>query len=67
MQRGEDVTPKLFTEASVFFCDIVHFQQMAMESQPMDIVKFLNDVYTKFDDVIAKYRVYKVCTRVCDT
>ena len=60
MQRGEDVIPKLFTDASVFFCDIVNFQKMAMESQPMDIVKLLNDIYTKFDDVIAKFRVYKV-------
>jgi len=60
MQRGEDVAPKLFTDASVFFCDIVNFQQMAMESQPMDIVKLLNDIYTKFDDVIAKFKVYKV-------
>jgi len=64
MQRGEDVMPKLFTDASVFFCDIVNFQMMAMESQPMDIVKLLNDIYTKFDDVIAKFKVYKVCPQL---
>ena len=60
MQRGEDVPPKLFSDASVFFCDIVNFQMMAMDSQPMDIVKLLNDIYTRFDDVIAKFKVYKV-------
>jgi len=60
MQRGEDVTPKLFTDASVFFCDIVNFQIMAMESEPMEIVKLLNDIYVKFDEVIARFRVYKV-------
>jgi len=65
MQRGEEVTPKLFTDASVFFCDIVNFQMMAMESEPMDIVKLLNDIYTKFDDVIARFKVYKVGLSVC--
>jgi len=60
MQRGEDVMPKLFTDASVFFCDIIDFQKMAMESQPMEIVMLLNDIYTKFDEVIANFRVYKV-------
>jgi len=63
MQRGEEVVPKLFTDASVFFCDIVNFQMMAMESQPMDIVKLLNDIYTRFDDVITKFKVYKVLGR----
>jgi len=60
MQRGEDVAPKLFTDASVFFCDIVNFQIMAMESEPMEIVKLLNDIYVKFDEVIARFKVYKV-------
>jgi len=60
MQQGEEVAPKLFADASVFFCDVVMFQQLAMESEPMDIVKLLNDIYTRFDDVIARFRVYKV-------
>ena len=64
MQRGDDVPPKLFSDASVFFCDIVNFQMMAMDSQPMDIVKLLNDIYTRFDDVIAKFKVYKVRTLI---
>ena len=60
MRRGDEVPPKLFTDASVFFCDIVNFQMMAMESQPLDIVKLLNDIYLKFDEVIARFKVYKV-------
>jgi len=62
MRRGDEVPPKLFTDASVFFCDIVNFQMMAMESQPLDIVKLLNDIYLKFDEVIARFKVYKVRT-----
>ena len=36
-------------------------------SAPMQIVDFLNDLWTVFDDTIAKYNIYKVIIKRRDT
>jgi atrial natriuretic peptide receptor B len=52
--------PELYKEASVYFSDIVSFTTLASDSTPMEVVDFLNDLWTVFDDIINKYKVYKV-------
>jgi len=52
--------PELYKEASVYFSDIVSFTTLASESTPMEVVDFLNDLWTVFDDIINKFNVYKV-------
>jgi len=51
---------ELFEESSVYFSDIVGFTKLAAESQPMEVVDLLNDLYTALDGVIARHSVYKV-------
>jgi hypothetical protein len=62
LQGVGDIIAHEVNTASVLFCDIVEFTQLAARSRPQDVVAYLNIMFSTFDALTTKHRVYKVET-----
>ena len=60
LKENKEVQPEQYDDTAIYFSDIVQFTALSAESTPMEVVKLLNDLYLAFDEIIAKYQVYKV-------
>ncbi|MEX0961175.1 MAG: adenylate/guanylate cyclase domain-containing protein [Burkholderiales bacterium] len=51
-----------FADVSVMFADIVDFTKLAEELAPNQVVTFLDEVFTRFDELAAKHGLDKIKT-----
>ena len=53
LSEGQTLQPKSFSMVTIFFSDIVGFTSLS----PIEVVNYLNSLYTMFDSIIDKHDV----------
>ena len=49
-------------DVTVLFADIVGFTRLTGQSEPSDVVEFLNNIFTDFDEIAKKHNLEKIKT-----
>lgn len=62
LKQGEQVIADNFAEATVLFADLVGFASLTAETPAADLVSRLNEIFSAFDQAVAKLDLEKIKT-----
>jgi class 3 adenylate cyclase len=62
LEDGEPVEAECYPSVTVIFIQLCDFEVVSQGLQPADLVKILNVIFSKFDDIVKRHAVYKVET-----
>lgn len=62
MRMGELMIAEHFNEVTVLFSDIVGFTKLAARTEPKELVKLLNMIFSEYDLIADKYALEKIKT-----
>jgi adenylate cyclase len=54
--------PQFFENITLFFSDFIGFTQMSVEMEPEALISHLNELFTKFDEIMEKYNCERIKT-----
>jgi len=62
LKQGNGAIATQFDEATILFADIVGFTQLSAQLSATDLVKLLNDLFSRFDTLADQYGLEKIKT-----
>ena len=62
LRKGQTVEPRIHTNTTIFFSDIVGFTKMCKQIQPYEVIGILNRLYCIMDYLALKFDLYKIET-----
>jgi PAS domain S-box-containing protein len=62
LRRGEGLIADHYAEATVLFADIVDFTRFAANIAPQAVVRYLNDIFSEFDELANEHGLEKIKT-----
>jgi class 3 adenylate cyclase len=60
LKQSHETIAEEFDSASVLFADIVNFTPISARFGPLEVVEMLNDLFSRFDELVDKYAVEKI-------
>jgi adenylate cyclase len=62
LKQGEDVIADAFPEVTVLFADLVDFTRSSQQIAPAQVVQFLNELFSVFDQLAQRHGLEKIKT-----
>ncbi|MFL6416451.1 MAG: adenylate/guanylate cyclase domain-containing protein [Bryobacteraceae bacterium] len=62
IKKGETAIADSYSQATVLFADIVGFTRFSATREPAEILKFLNGLFTSFDEIAKRHGIEKIKT-----
>jgi guanylate cyclase len=60
LKESSETIAEEFSSATVLFADIVNFTPISARFGPLEVVEMLNELFSRFDELVEKYGVEKI-------